>query len=168
MRRNILTVHYLEMTRPDQLCPAKPTREEAEVRPAQPPAPELNRFFYENVGRDHHWRDRLVWSEEVWHAWAHRPELTTWIGYQADKPFGYFELEAQDAKEVEISIFGLLPEFIGRGLGGYLLTEAVRTAWGTGARRVWLHTCSLDHRSALGNYLARGFRLIRTEIGERV
>ena len=64
---------------------------------------------------------------------------------------------------VEIVYFGLLPEFMGRRLGGHLLTEAVERAWGIGARRVWLHTCSFDHPFAILNYLSRGFTIYKTE-----
>jgi len=77
-------------------------------------------------------------------------------------PAGYFELEDQRDDVVEIVHFGLMPQFIGKGIGGALLTDAVNTAWARGAKKVWLHTCSVDHPSALGNYQARGFRLFKT------
>jgi GNAT superfamily N-acetyltransferase len=78
-------------------------------------------------------------------------------------PAGYFELREHDDASVEIAYFGLLPDFIGRGWGKYLLTRAVQIAWDLGATRVWLHTCTLDHPAALPNYLKRGFRPLRTE-----
>jgi GNAT superfamily N-acetyltransferase len=118
-------------------------------------------MFYENIGRAWQWTARLAWSESQWRAYVARPELTTWIGYVADTPFGYFELETQPEGAVEIAIFGVLPGFTGQRLGGFLLTEAVRAAWSLGGRRVWLHTCSLDHPAALPNYQARGFTLYR-------
>ena len=76
---------------------------------------------------------------------------------------GYFELKAGAEGSVEIAYFGLLPEFIRRGYGKHLLTEAVERAWASGARRVWLHTCSLDDAAALPNYLSRGFEPFREE-----
>ena len=88
-------------------------------------------------------------------------ELKTWVAYVSSNPAGYFELETQPEGSVEITSFGLLPSFIGRGLGGYLLTVAVQKAWHMGAARVWLHTCTLDHPNALQNYCARGFRVCR-------
>ncbi len=78
-------------------------------------------------------------------------------------PAGYFELCEHDDGAVEIVYFGLLPDFIGRGWGKYLLTGATQAAWGLGPSRVWLHTCTLDHPAALPNYLRRGFRAVREE-----
>jgi GNAT superfamily N-acetyltransferase len=84
----------------------------------------------------------------------------------AGAPAGYFELESHRDGSVEVSYFGLLPEFRGRGLGKYMLTEAAQGAWAQGANRVWLHTCTLDHPGALANYLGRGFRPFKTETYE--
>jgi GNAT superfamily N-acetyltransferase len=86
------------------------------------------------------------------------------------EPAGLIELEARPGGEVELTVFGLVPEFVGRGFGGHLLTLAVRLAWDAGhpdggaTRRVWLHTASADHANALPNYRARGFRVVRTEV----
>jgi GNAT superfamily N-acetyltransferase len=90
--------------------------------------------------------------------------VETWVLSVGGVPAGYFELEVQAGADVEIVYFGLLPAFIGQGLGAHLLTEAVERAWERGARRVWLHTCSMDHPQALGHYQARGFRRYREEV----
>ena len=174
-----LITYYLEMTSPDQLRPARPLAEPFAVRRAQLAFPALNRFFYTEVGRAHSWTDRLRWTDEQWAAWLRRPDLQTWIGYLRETPAGYFELEKQrdipnrretgdpaPAGAVELVYFGLLPPFIGRGVGGALLTEAVRRAWALGARRVWLHTCTQDHPAALPNYRKRGFRIYDQKRGE--
>lgn len=161
-----VTIYSLEMTSPEELCPARPPAEEMEIRQARIPCPELNRFLYTAVGGDWFWIDRLVWTYDRWLAWLDRPELETWIGYVQGTPAGYFELERQPAEagdSIEIAYFGLLPQFIGRGLGGALLTSAVRRAWEMGASRVWLHTCTLDGPASLANYQARGFRIFRTQ-----
>jgi len=134
-----------------------------EVTQIEPPNPALNRFFYENVGAQWNWHDKLPWTEEQWRSYAMRPELKTWVGYLSGQPFGYFELEEQPEADVEIKYFGLLPGFTGCGLGGQLLTEAIRRAWAMGASRVWLHTCSHDHPAALPNYQARGFTMFKQE-----
>src|SRR5207302_10488113 len=84
-------------------------------------------------------------------------DISFWVMYRQGAPVGYFELR-RDTDAVEIVYFGLLPEFVGRGLGKALLTVAVRRAFELGAARVWLHTCTLDHPAALPNYLARGFK----------
>jgi GNAT superfamily N-acetyltransferase len=161
---NTVTTYYLEMTSPGELRPSANPAESCEVRRAEIPCPELNLALYQAVGRDWHWRDRLAWSQEEWRRYVHRPEFQTWLGFVSGTPFGYFELERQAGKDVEIRIFGLLPSFLGQGLGGYLLTEAIRRAWDMDARRVWVHTCTLDHPVALANYKARGLRLYDEQV----
>ena len=97
--------------------------------------------------------------------YAERPALRTWMARSEGSPAGYYELERQDDGEVEIKYFGLAPAFIGRGFGGFLLGQALRSAWDwEGTRRVWVHTCSLDHPSALANYQARGMAIYDTEV----
>jgi GNAT superfamily N-acetyltransferase len=124
---------------------------------------EVNRDFYRAVGAAWQWVDRLSWSDERWQAYVDEPGFETWVGYLAENPVGYFELDDQPATGIEIAYFGLLPEFLGRGLGGALLTAAVRRAWQRNPHRVWVHTCTLDHPQALANYLARGFAVYKTE-----
>jgi len=161
--RTAVTTYHLEMTDPAALRPARPPRADLEVKQAKVPCPELNRFFYTAVGGDWYWIDRLKWSYERWQTYLDRPELETWLGYSGGTPAGYFELEAQLGSNVEIVYFGILPQFVGQGLGGALLAAAVERAWQMGPTRVWVHTCTLDHPSALGNYLARGFRIFKQE-----
>jgi GNAT superfamily N-acetyltransferase len=165
MRVKVTTWH-LEMTDPAALRPACGKPENGELHQAKVPCPELNRFLYTAVGGDWHWIDRLGWTYERWRQWVDRPELETWVAYLDGTPAGYFELEAQAGGSVEVAYFGLLPAFVGRGLGGWLLTAAIERAWQTGARRVWLHTCTLDHPRALANYQARGMWLFKEEVKE--
>ncbi|NIP15750.1 MAG: GNAT family N-acetyltransferase [Pseudomonadales bacterium] len=153
--------HHLELTEPDQFRPAG-AAPAYELRQVERPTPELNRFLYATIGADWSWYERLSWSRARWLAFLDRPEVATWIACVDGSPAGYFELEDQPNGSVEICYFGLLPAFTGQGMGGALLSDAVRAAWNRGASRVWLHTCSLDHPSALGNYLARGFTLFDT------
>ncbi|MGQ9575439.1 MAG: GNAT family N-acetyltransferase [Thermoguttaceae bacterium] len=159
-----VTTYYLEMLSPEQLRPKLPRRSDLEIKQAEIPCPELNRFLYAAVGGDWYWIDRLGWTYRQWLEYLGRPELQTWVAYVAGTPAGYFELEVQTHGDVEIVSFGLLPQFIGQGLGGQLLTAAVERAWATGASRVWVHTCSLDHPAALANYLARGFQVFRQDV----
>lgn len=158
--RRVVT-HHLEMTAASQLVPAGAARRPFALRRAEVASPQLNRFLYAAVGGDWYWLHRMRWSYRRWLAYVSRPELETWVAYVSGTPAGYFELEAQADDTVEIVQFGLLPQFIGEGLGGAMLTEAVRRAWAMGARRVWLHTCTLDHPHALPHYQARGFRVFR-------
>jgi ribosomal protein S18 acetylase RimI-like enzyme len=162
MRTRIVT-HHLEMTGADQLRPARPARAVHVWQRAAVPSPELSHFLYRAVGGDWYWYTRLDWTRERWRAHVERDALETWIGAVDGTPAGYAELEAQAEGAVEIVYFGLLPSFIGRGLGGALLTDAVRRAWAMGATRVWLHTCNLDHPHALAHYQARGFRVFKVE-----
>lgn len=176
---NEVITYYLEMTGPDQLRPARPPADPFTVGRAELPFPALNRFFYAEVGRSYTWTNRLGWTDEEWLAWLGRPHTQTWIGYVRGTPAGYFELDKQadmrngqevgssgGGEAVELVYFGLLPPFVGRGVGGALLTEAVRRAWALGGQRVWVHTCSLDHPAALPNYQKRGFRIYDQKRGE--
>jgi GNAT superfamily N-acetyltransferase len=156
-----VTTRYLEMTRPDQLKPSRVQVPGFALEPVEDP--QLNRALYTRVGARWHWKDRLAWTSSQWKDWALREQLETWIGRVDGDTAGYFELELQSRSEVEIAYFGLLPDFIGRGLGGVLLTGAIRRAWAMGAARVWVHTCTLDHPQALANYEARGMRVYRIE-----
>jgi GNAT superfamily N-acetyltransferase len=162
--RTAVTTYHLEMTDPAALRPSRATGLDLEIKQARVPCPELNRFFYTAVGGDWFWIDRLPWNYQRWLTYLDRPELETWIGYHAGTPAGYFELEAQPGSNVEIVYFGILAQFVGKGLGGALLTAAVERAWQMGPTRVWVHTCTLDHPSALGNYVARGFRIFKQEL----
>lgn len=158
-----VTTWYLEMLSPDQLCFSPPGNYDLRIEQARVPAPEFNRFLYTSVGGDWYWLDRLNWSYNRWMAYLDRPELETWVAYISGTPAGYVELEAQVDNNVEVAYFGLLRYFIGKRLGGHLLSVGVQRAWEMGAKRVWLHTCSLDGANALANYQARGFQLYKTE-----
>ncbi|MCC6167035.1 MAG: GNAT family N-acetyltransferase [Caldilineaceae bacterium] len=161
--RTRVVIYHLEITDPAQLRPARRVPDPVEMRRAEVPSPEFNRFLYTAVGGDWHWRDRLTWSYRHWMLYLDRPELETWVAYQRGTPAGYVELEDQPGGDAEIVYFGLLPQFIGRGIGGYLLTQAIQRGWAMGAARVWVHTCSLDHPGALANYQARGLRIFKEE-----
>lgn len=157
------TTTYLEMLAPTELNPARADPALLAVRRLCAEEFELGRRLYQDVGADYLWIDRLVWSDAQWQDWYRRPGTELWIGESAGEAVGYFELDARDDGSTELAYFGLLPAAIGRGLGGMLLTEAIRRAWATGAKRVWVHTSSRDHAAALPNYLARGFRVYKTE-----
>jgi GNAT superfamily N-acetyltransferase len=151
------------MTSADQLRVKTARRADLSVVHVPHPTPEINRSFYVNVGADWKWTDRLPWTVAEWQQWVDRPELQTWLIKDGHASAGYFELEKQAHDDVEIVYFGLLPDFVEKGIGGWALSEAVLKAWEMGAKRVWVHTCDLDHPRALSNYLARGFQLYKTE-----
>ncbi len=157
-----VTTHYLELLDPARLRRKECRHANWQVRRAERDFT-INRGFYRDVGDGWYWIDRLPWPDSRWQEYVAREGLETWIGYLDQHPVGYFELDHQPATGVEIAYFGLLPSFIGRGLGGLLLCEAVDRGWALGPQRVWLHTCSLDHPQALANYQARGFEIYKVE-----
>lgn len=125
-------------------------------------SPELNRFFYTAVGGDWCWTDRLEWTYDQWTEWLSRPGHRTVVLSVEGVPVGFAELAQSADETVEIVLFGLLPQWTGRGLGGPSLALVVGQAWEMGATRIVLNTCSLDHPHALDNYKARGFEIVRT------
>ena len=125
---------------------------------------QLNKFFYKQVGKKHRWLDRLNWSDEKWINYISNKNLDTYIISDSENLVGFFELlNNPRLSETEISYFGLLEEYIGKGIGGYALSEAIRKSFEKNIRRVWLHTCTLDHPNALKNYIARGMTVFKKE-----
>ena len=125
---------------------------------------QLNKFFYKNVGKKHQWVDRLVWSETQWIDYVSSKNVKTYIFKYNKDLAGFFELISHtENKETEIAYFGLLEEFQNKKLGSYLLSEAIKISLTKNTKRVWLHTCSLDHKNALNNYIARGMKIFKTE-----
>jgi len=159
MSRGTKTTYTLEMIRPDDLRPKEAEISGLRIERMETPCPEFNKFLHKVVGYDYLWGGRHDWGEKKWRAHVSRDELETWVAYVFGTPAGYFELEKQPDGEVRILVFGLFRQFIGQGLGGHLLTKAVRRAWELGDKKVCLSTCTHDHPHALKNYLARGFRI---------
>ena len=157
-----VTTTELEMLSPGLFRPKKLARNDVRLKKVEIPTAVINHFFFVNVGRPWKWYSRLNWTLADWKALVEKETTTTWIGYVQGSPFGYIELD-QRVDNVEVAFFGLLPQYIGMGLGGYLLSEAVRLAWELKPQRVWVHTCTLDHKYALNNYLARGFTICKKE-----
>ena len=125
---------------------------------------QLNKFFYKNIGKNCHWVDRLVWTDLNWIEYVSNKNLFTYILKEKAEVAGYFELLfSKENKEAEIVYFGILEEYFGKKLGAYLLSEAIKNSFTFGAKRVWVHTCSLDHENALKNYLARGMKIFKSE-----
>tara|TARA_B100000989_G_scaffold260038_1_gene210502 strand:+ start:108 stop:614 length:507 start_codon:yes stop_codon:yes gene_type:complete len=125
---------------------------------------QLNKFFYKQVGKKHRWIDRLSWTDEKWISFISNKNLETYVISESKDLIGFFELLYNpELNETEISYFGLLEEYIGKGIGGYALSEAIKKSFEKNIERVWLHTCTLDHPNALKNYIARGMRVFRKE-----
>lgn len=157
---------FLEMQSPAELKPAAAPNPEPDVARLQPCSPPMFRHLYSEVGRAFRWTDRLAWTDAQVAEHLSDPRTSIWLLSWQEAPAGYFELREHEDHSVEIAYFGLLPDFIGRGWGKYLLTRAAGAAWSLGPSRIWLHTCTLDHPAALPNYLKRGFRPVREETYE--
>ncbi len=157
------TIYHLETGDRHIECP-KAAPLEFELVKMAPPDAAINSRMYRSVGADWEWTDRLSWSEESWREYVYRESLQTYIGHVHGRRAGYFELESQENGNVEIAYLGLLPEYIGQGLGGVLLTAAMERAWEIpSTRRLWVHTCTKDHKYALENYRKRGFKVFKVE-----
>ena len=158
-----VTRTYLEMRDASELFAAHCDDPHVRIEQMLVCSPSFNRNLYVKVGKNYHWIDRLPWKDEQIAAHHNQPDITLWLMTYDGEIAGYFELCRCEDDSVEIAYFGLLPEFLGRGLGKHLLTCATEQAWADGANRVWLHTCTLDDPAALPNYLKRGFKPFKTE-----
>ncbi len=151
------------MRSPDQLRPKRCADPVFQIREQRERDWRFNRDLYFAVGEQWNWIDKRPWTDEQWKEYASAPELRTFAAYYGDVLAGYYELRCDAEGGVEIAYFGLLPEFIGRGLGGPLLTSAIEEAWRMSPKRAWVHTCNHDHPKALANYQARGMVIYKVE-----
>ncbi len=130
-----------------------------------PPDFQLNKFFYKQIGQKYRWIDRLIWSEKKWIEYVNNSDVKTFILKEKNNLAGYFEQIFHKEKiDCEIAYFGILEDYFGNKLGGYLLSEAIKKSFRFGAKRTWVHTCSMDHKYALKNYLSRGMKIFKTEV----
>jgi len=123
---------------------------------------ELNLSMFSDVGRAYGWFERLTWTNSDWDKYFSDNDVIFYLGYHRNRIIGYLEMIHHASDEMEIVHFGLLPEFVGKGLGGYFLSQAIHAAWRFYPVRVFLNTCDTDHPAALQNYLKRGFKIIET------
>ena len=156
--------NYLEINSLEDLNETNILSEDYSIKLVEPRDFQLNKFFYKNVGKNHHWIDRLIWTDEQWSNYTSDNKVKTYILKNKDDLVGYFELIShKDKKEVEIAYLGLLEEYYNKKLGSYLLSAAIRNSFSDKTKRVWVHTCSLDHQNALNNYLSRGMKIFKKE-----
>ena len=158
--------NYLEISSLNDLKEGKKPTEDYSLNLIDPVDFQLNKFFYKNIGKKHKWIDRLTWSEEKWIIYVSSKNVNTYVLKHKNDLVGFFELILhQENKEIEIAYFGILEEYQNKKLGSYLLSEAIRESLHrNNIERVWLHTCSLDHKNALNNYLARGMKIFKREV----
>ncbi len=159
IKRNYLHINSLK----DLVETSAPSNEYT-VNFLSPPNFQLNKFFYKNIGKEHQWVDRLVWSEKEWIDYVYNEKVITYILKKNEDICGYFELIYHtDKNEFEIAYFGLLKEYHNKKLGSFLLSFAIKKCFEKNINRVWVHTCSLDHDNALKNYLSRGMKIYKQE-----
>jgi ribosomal protein S18 acetylase RimI-like enzyme len=156
--------NYLEINSLTDLKDSKNSPEGYVVQLVQPSDFQLNKFFYKNIGKKHHWVDRLAWTEKQWTEYISNKKIKTYVLKKNEDLAGYFELIIHDDKnEVEIAYFGLLEEYQNKKLGSFLLSTAIKNSFFNKPKRVWVHTCSLDHKNALKNYISRGMKVFKKE-----
>tara|TARA_B100001057_G_scaffold321138_1_gene321358 strand:+ start:37 stop:540 length:504 start_codon:yes stop_codon:yes gene_type:complete len=156
--------NYLEINSIEDLSETNSFTEKSSVNLVKPVDFQLNKFFYKNIGKKHNWIDRLIWTEKQWEEYATNKNVKTYVLKIKEDIAGYFELIFHpDQNEVEIAYLGLLEEYHNKKLGSYLLSSAIKNSFIENPKRVWVHTCSLDHKNALNNYLSRGMKIFKTE-----
>ena len=164
VERNYLEISYLE-----DLKDSSNLSDHYSINLVDPVDFQLNKFFYKNIGKSHHWVDRLVWSEKQWLDYVSDKKVKTYILKEGDELAGYFELILHtDKNEVEIAYLGLLEEYQNKKLGSYLLSAAIKNSFKEKPKRVWVHTCSLDHKNALNNYIAVSYTHLTLPTIDRV
>ncbi|MCF8370920.1 MAG: GNAT family N-acetyltransferase [Bacteroidales bacterium] len=157
-----VTIHYLEMTSQSQFRPKTGFETTIQVQEIENDS-FMHFMLFTGVGLPWKWYSRLSWSIGEWEDYFRNHTCKTFLGFQEKKLVGYFELEFQEVGNVEINFFGFFPQYIGCGLGGHFLSHAIDTAWKSGAKRIFLHTCNIDHKYATANYTARGFSPYKEE-----
>ena len=156
--------NYLEITSIHDLKENKKIYKDFTITLLDPVDFQLNKFFYKNIGKNYKWVDRLVWSEAKWIDYVSNKNVKTFILKNKNDLAGFFEsIFHIEKNEIEIAYFGVLEEYQNKKLGSYLLSEAIKKSFENNIKRVWLHTCSTDHKNALNNYLARGMKIFKSE-----
>ena len=163
--RNQIKRNYLEIKSLNDLVVEKKPSNILNLSKVNPYDFQLNKFFYKQIGKKHKWVDRLIWTEDQWINYVSSEKVKTYVLKSNDDLVGFFELIFHlNNNETEIAYFGILEEYQNKRLGSYLLSEAIKKSFNQNVNRVWVHTCSLDHKNALNNYISRGMKIFKTEI----
>ena len=156
--------NYLEINLLEDLRDSGQFSNDYNIKIVDPENFQLNKFFYKRIGKKHHWVDRLSWSDKQWIDYVSDKKVMTYVLKFKGDLAGYFELILHPEKEeVEIAYLGLLEEYQNKKLGSHLLSSAIKNSFINKPKRVWVHTCSLDHKNALNNYKSRGMKIFKTE-----
>ena len=155
---------YLAINSIQDLKHSQSQRRDCSLIEIIPPDFQINKFFYKQVGKDHRWIDRLIWDDQKWISYVNNANVKTFVLKKEEQLIGYFEQIIDPEKnDCEIAYFGILKEHYGKKYGSHLLSAAIKKCFDQNLEKVWLHTCSLDHKNALKNYLARGMKIFKSE-----
>ena len=161
---NEILRHYLEIKSFNDLKSIKKTSDDYFLDLVNPKDFQINKFFYKQIGKKYNWFDRLVWNDKNWINYISNENIFTYVLKYNNELIGFSELIIDKKKqEIEIAYLGIFEEYFGKKLGGLLLTEVIKKCFTFNIERVWVHTCSLDHKNALKNYLSRGMKIFKTE-----
>ena len=156
--------NYLEINSLKDLNQGSKPSDDYSLNLLDPANFQLNKFFYKNIGNKHKWVDRLTWNEEKWIDYVSSKNVKTYILKYKEDLVGFFELiYHQEKKEIELAYLGILEEYQNKKLGSHILSEAIKESFKNKINRVWVHTCTLDHKNALNNYMTRGMKIFKTE-----
>ncbi len=156
--------NYLEINSLNDLNETNSPSNDFSIKLLEPVDFQLNKFFYKLIGKKHQWVDRLVWTNKRWLDYVSDKNVKTYVLKNKDDLAGYFELNLHKEKnEVEIAYLGLLEEYHNQKIGSFLLSSAIKNSFIFNPNRVWVHTCSLDHKNALNNYISRGMKIFKKE-----
>ncbi len=155
--------NFLELKNINELVKKDKPEDNYSVEKTKPDF-QLNKFFYKQIGKKYRWTDRLIWSDIQWSNYVCNKNLETYVIKNSDDLVGYFELIYHPEKnEIELAYLGLFEDYFGKGVGGYALTTAIVKSFEKKIKRMWVHTCTLDHPNAIKNYLARGMKIFKEE-----
>ncbi len=156
--------NYLEIQSLDDLIESKNPSNQFIIGLIDPSNFQLNKFFYTQIGKKHHWVDRLTWTDKQWIDYTSNKKIKTYVLKKQEDLVGYYELILHfDKSETEIAYLGILEEYHNQKLGSFLLSSAIKNSFLSNPKRVWVHTCSLDHKNALINYISRGMKIFKKE-----
>ena len=158
-----VTITYLEMHQKPINLPKNDNTKQVWIAKVNKPTLSFYRYLYFHIGEPWRWYERRILGDDDLRSIINDAGVSIHVLYFDGSPAGYFELDARIDHQVELAYLGLFPEFIGRGLGSWLLDRALITAWKSQPSRVWVHTCSLDHPNALPCYRKAGFKIHREE-----
>ena len=157
--------NYLEIKSVKELLEKKKPSDDFVLEKISKSDFQLNKFFYKQIGKNHNWVDRLLWTDKNWIEYVSDPAVFTYVLKKKEDIVGFFEfIYHKNKSEIEIAYFGILEEYLGKNVGGYMLSEAIKKSFSFDVKRTWVHTCSLDHKNALENYLSRGMKIFNSEI----